>query len=108
MNIDEKSLRPFFRVEQRSDGFAQGFVIARHHEHGNGFAIVFARPDDQVAQQTLQSRSRRTDPRAQQVITKCKSNPVSACAVYRTLFNRNDSLRLAFVMPHDQPAAARS
>jgi hypothetical protein len=50
MDVDEEAIGPFLRFEQGSHRPPQGFVVARDHEHRDGFPIILGCPDDQMPQ----------------------------------------------------------
>src|SRR6266850_7470421 len=108
MDIDEKTVRPLIRMEQRAHWCPERLVITRHHKHGDCFTIIAGGSDNQMAQQPRQRWSRRADSSPGKAVAKCKGDPVAARAVHRAFLDLNNTMRFPLEVPHDKPASARS
>src|SRR2546426_7267016 len=51
VDIDEKTVGPFIRIEQRAHRSPERLVVTRHHKHGDCFTIIPGGSDNQMAQQ---------------------------------------------------------
>src|SRR5437016_10766347 len=108
VDIDEKTIGPFLRIEQRAHRSPERLVVTRHYKHGDCFTIVPGSSDNQMAQQPRKRRPRRADSGPGQAIAKRKSDPVAPRTVHRALLDWNNTIGPALVMPHDQPASSGS
>ena len=61
-----------------------------------------------MAQKSGERWPGRSDSCLDEAVPKCKRDPVAARTVHRALLNRNNAMRCLLVVPHDEPAAARS
>ena len=77
----------------------------RDDEHGDRLTIVGRRANDHVAQNAAGVGG--ADARLRQVIAKREGDPVRANAVDRAFPDRNDPIRAARVMTHDESLTAR-
>ena len=52
VNVDEEAIGTIGRLQEAPNRRPQGFVVAGHHQHRDGFALVCGRADNHVSQQT--------------------------------------------------------
>src|SRR3989442_3788482 len=107
VDIDEKTVGPFIRIEQRAHRSPERLVVTRHHKHGDRFTIIPGGSDNQMAQKSRKRLPGRAASAPADAIAKSKTDPVAARTVYRAALDWNNAMACPFVMTHDQTPAAR-
>ena len=109
VDVDEETLRPLGRLEERPDRRPKAFVVSGDHQHRHGFAFVERRANDQMPDETFEFRASGADAGALEVVAKREGNAVAARTVDRALLDRDDTSAATLVVTHDQssPAWAR-
>jgi hypothetical protein len=110
VDVDGEAGRRIGPREHGADRRAQALVVACDDEHRDGLASVHRGPDDEVARDASEVRSRARDARAGERVADGEGDTIAPRAVDGALVDRDDAVGAAGEVAHHEaaPAGTRS